>query len=58
VACLFKYTRPASKAKPDADSGFAYRHKKPGYYLAEQSLYKAVSEALDIGPGCRFLLYI
>ncbi|MDP6969298.1 MAG: dGTPase [Gammaproteobacteria bacterium] len=59
LACLFKYTRIASKAKPDVGSEFAYRHKKPGYYLSEQTLYTAVSEALDIGPGCRFpLVYI
>ena len=56
LACLFKYTRMAGQPKPASNSPNAYRQKKPGYYYAEQNLYKAISETLQISPGCRFPL--
>jgi dGTPase len=73
LACLLKYTRPAfedkpgdkdksgnePEDKPKAPDPFEYRKKKPGYYFAEQELYKRIQEVLSIKDGCRFpLTYI
>ncbi|HCH23614.1 MAG TPA: dGTPase [Oceanospirillaceae bacterium] len=55
LASLFKYTRMAGEPRPDN----VYRQKKPGYYYAEQDLYKQVGKHLQIDQGCRFpLAYI
>ncbi|GAB55712.1 dGTPase [Glaciecola punicea ACAM 611] len=59
LACLLKYTGPACDTKPEQGSKFAYRQKKPGYYLSEKEIVDSINEALDIAPGCRFpLTYI
>lgn len=59
VAAVLKYTRLASDPKPSKDQPLSYLGKKPGYYLAEQSLIDDLYKKLDLKPGHRhFLSYI
>lgn len=59
LASLIKYTRSAALPRPTKDSGYHYRQKKPGFYLAEQKLIQEIAETLSIDTGCRFpLVYI
>ncbi|GGB78977.1 putative deoxyguanosinetriphosphate triphosphohydrolase [Marinobacterium zhoushanense] len=56
TACIFKYTRCATEAKPAKGSPLAYLKKKPGYYFSERKFVAGMQEALDMVPGHRFPL--
>ncbi|RTE85792.1 MULTISPECIES: dGTPase [Gammaproteobacteria] len=56
AACVLKYTRAASEAKPKDGDPFDYLKKKPGFYYSEKEYVKALLKALDIDPGHRFPL--
>ncbi|MGB1239498.1 MAG: dGTPase [Pseudomonadales bacterium] len=59
LACLIKYTRCATDARPDKSAPDYQRKKKPGFYYSERALVEAIGATLDIAPGCRFpLTYI
>ncbi|WP_299732764.1 dGTPase [uncultured Endozoicomonas sp.] len=56
LAATIKYTRAPYQ---DAQTGFHYRQKKPGFYYSEQGLIEDICQYLKIEKHCRFpLVYI
>lgn len=53
TAGLLKYVRAAYAPKPPKGTSGAYLHKKPGFYLSEESFVASMQAALDIQPGTR-----
>ncbi|WP_148863893.1 dGTPase [Marinobacter fonticola] len=53
AASVFKYTRPATEAKPKAGTALAYLRKKPGYYYSENAFVEGMQQALGMEPGHR-----
>ncbi|WP_445766192.1 dGTPase [Rheinheimera sp.] len=59
TACILKYTRCATAAKPDNRQPLSYLQKKPGYYFSEQAFMEQLWQQLETQPGCRHpLTYI
>ncbi|MBV1790181.1 dGTPase [Marinobacterium sp. D7] len=56
TACIFKYTRCATEAKPDKGGVLGYLKKKPGYYFSEREFVAGMQAALEMAPGHRFPL--
>lgn len=56
TACLIKYLRPAYRERP---VNGAYRHKKPGFYLAEEAFIRALQKSQGLDENARHpLVYI
>lgn len=53
IACILKYTRPATEPKPDKHDPLGYLKKKPGYYFAEKSFIEQLQQTLQMQPYCR-----
>lgn len=53
VACILKYTRPATEPKPDKNDPLSYLKKKPGYYFAEKDFVETLQHSLQMQPYCR-----
>jgi len=59
LACILKYTRIGTAAKPDRSHSQSYLQKKPGYYYAEQQLVETLWQQLQTAAHCRHpLTYI
>mgnify|MGYP005838493169 CR=1 FL=1 len=59
LACILKYTRIGTAAKPDKQHGQSYLQKKPGYYYSEQKLVETLWQQLQTQAHCRHpLTYI
>jgi len=56
TACIFKYTRCATEARPDKGAALDYLKKKPGYYFSERTFVAEMQAALEMAPGHRFPL--
>jgi dGTPase len=54
IASVLKYTRCASRPKPQSGTPLDYLQKKPGYYLSEAPIINDVTKALGIAKGHRF----
>jgi dGTPase len=58
-ACILKYTRIATAARPAKTDKLSYLQKKPGYFYSEQPFVAQLWSELAIAPGCRHpLTYI
>ncbi|MDX3775279.1 dGTPase [Chromatiaceae bacterium AAb-1] len=53
VACILKYTRPATETKPADTDPLCNLKKKPGYYFAEQAFIAQLQQTLQMQPYCR-----
>jgi len=53
TAGLLKYVRAAYAPRPAKGTPGAYLHKKPGFYLSEESFVSDLRTALDLQPGTR-----
>ncbi|MDP2717013.1 dGTPase [Rheinheimera sp.] len=59
IACILKYTRQGTAAKPDNSHSQSYLQKKPGYYYSEQKLVEALWQEMQTAAHCRHpLTYI
>ncbi|RUO29306.1 dGTPase [Aliidiomarina sedimenti] len=56
TACIMKYTRAASEAKPGPDDALAYVQKKPGFYESERPYIESLQAALQLQAGHRYPL--
>ncbi|MGX5914729.1 dGTPase [Aliidiomarina sp. Khilg15.8] len=53
AACVLKYTRMGTEARPAAAHPRAYLQKKPGFYVAELDYVRAMREHLHMAEGAR-----
>lgn len=53
AACVLKYTRMATEARPAAAHPRAYVQKKPGFYVAELDYVQALRGHLNMAEGAR-----
>jgi dGTPase len=53
AACVLKYTRMATEARPAAAHPRAYLQKKPGFYVAELDYVRAMCASLNMAEGAR-----
>ncbi|WP_404414825.1 dGTPase [Marinospirillum sp.] len=56
TACVLKYTRCATRPRPDADNPLSYLQKKPGYYFSESRFIEELYQTLQLQPEHRFAL--
>ena len=56
TACVLKYTRCATRPRPDAGNPLSYLQKKPGYYFSESRFIEELYQTLQLQPDHRFAL--